>query len=84
MKDKVLVSLDGNITFNEDTLKEAITLLDEGKTIWIGISCLGHGHNNACQEDCKRILEKHYGDKLKYSCFGYCSYSYTYWLEEVK
>lgn len=82
MKTKVFV--DGDRIPNQDSLNTAIKLLDEGKTIWIGIDCLGHGHNNACQEDYKRMLEEHYGEKLKYSCQGYYSYSYTYWLEEVK
>ena len=80
MKEKVFV--DGGRTFNENSFNESIKLLDQGKTIWIGIDCLGHGHNNACQEHYKRELEQHYGDKLKYSCKGCYSYSYTYWLEK--
>ena len=78
------IYVDGDRTFNKDSLKTAIDLLNNGKTIWIGIDCIGHGHNNACQEEYKRELEKHFGSKLQYKCTGSCSYIYTYWLGEVK
>ena len=56
--------------------------LDNGKILTIGTDSLGHGDNNAWQEDIKRKLEEHYGDKLiVVSKRGTYSYSYTYKVE---
>ena len=42
-----------------------IELLDEGKTIHVGIEVIGHTKNNMEQEAYKEALEKHYGNCLE-------------------
>ena len=66
----------------EGSFNKMIKELDAGKTLSVGTDSLGHSDNNAWQEDIKRKLESHYGDKLVVvSCFGVNSYSYTYKLK---
>ena len=51
MEKSVYVS--GSNYFQEKYLKEMIALLDEGKTIQVGIACIGHTRNNTEQENYK-------------------------------
>ena len=76
------VYVSGSNYFNNDDLNKMIKLLDEGKTITVGISCIGHTRNNMEQENYKNALMEHYGDKLEVMLQdGLCSYSYAYKLK---
>lgn len=73
--------VDGSNDFRERCLNKMIQLLDNGEKIRVGIDCIGHTRNNMVQEQYKKALEEHYGNKLNVKCdSGICSYSYTYWL----
>lgn len=81
MEESVYVS--GSNYFQEKYLKEMIALLDEGKTIQVGIACIGHTRNNTEQENYKRALIEHYGDKLEIKQSpGAYSYHYEYKLRK--
>ena len=80
MKDYKLIS--GSNYFKQDNLKAMIGTLDSGEKIEVYIDCIGHTRNNMTQEQYKKALEEHYGDKLNVIYNGgYCSYSYRYELE---
>lgn len=80
MKESIWVS--GSNCFNEKDLKKMIQLLEEGKTINVGISCIGHTRNNMEQENYKKALQKHYGDKLEIILDSLVNtYSYIYKLK---
>ncbi len=75
--------ISGGRSFNQQSLNQMITELNNGKKITIGIDCLGHGHNNACQEEYKKALVEYYGDKLIVKQdIGVCSYHYDYQLKQ--
>ena len=72
----------GSNYFNEERLNEMIQLLDKGEQISVGIECIGHTRNNMEQENYKRALEKHYGNKLEVIVHnGAYSYHYSYKLK---
>lgn len=81
-KESIYVS--GSNYFNEEDLQKAIKLLDEGNTINIGISCIGHTRHNMEQENYKKALIEHYGDLLEIKTItgAYC-YIYEYTLKGV-
>ena len=71
----------GSNYVNQKSLNEMCSLLDAGKRIQVGINCIGHGLNNALQEDYRKLIEEKYGDRLKVTLSeGVCSYSYFYEL----
>lgn len=75
------IYVSGSNYFNNEDLNNMIKLLDERKTIEVGISCIGHTRNNMEQEHYKKALEEHYGDKLEVMLNeGGYSYSYKYRL----
>lgn len=77
--------ISGKNYFNNDSLKEMIKELDCGNEIEVYISCIGHTRNNMTQEDYKKALKQHYGDKLEITYQGGCNcYSYSYKLNEVE
>jgi hypothetical protein len=79
-KESIYVS--GSNYFNNKDLDKMIELLDNGETISVGISCIGHTRNNMEQENYKRALEEHYKDKLEIMFHeGVCSYHYDYKLK---
>lgn len=80
MKESVWVS--GSNTFNEKDFNKMIELLDAGNAINVGISCIGHTRNNMEQENYKKALEEHYGDRLEVELDAYVNtYSYIYKLK---
>ena len=79
MKNAIFVS--GSNYFNNEDLQKMIALLDNKKTIHVGIDCIGHTRNNMEQEEYKKALIEHYGNRLEIMLNeGYCSYSYSYKL----
>lgn len=76
------IYVSGSNYFNNEDLNNMIKLLDERETIEVGISCIGHTRNNMEQENYKRALIEHYGDKLEVMLNdGAYSYSYKYRLK---
>lgn len=76
------IFVSGSNYFNERDFNKMVELLEEGKTIHVGIDCIGHTRNNMEQEAYKEALEKHYGDNLEVIYKdGWCSYSYEYQLK---
>lgn len=80
MKESVWVS--GSNTFNEKDFNKMVELLDAGNAINVGISCIGHTRNNMEQENYKKALEEHYGDRLEAKIDALVNtYSYIYKLK---
>lgn len=76
------IYVSGSNYFNNEDLNNMIKLLDERKTIEVGISCIGHTRNNMEQEHYKNALEEHYGNELEVMLDeGAYSYSYKYRLK---
>jgi len=65
----------------EENLQKMINVLDNKKSLRVGTDSLGHSENNAIQEHYKRLLIKHYGNRLEITKNnGAYSYSYNYKL----
>ena len=80
MNESIFVS--GSNYFQEKHLNEMIKLLDKGESIHVGIECIGHTRNNTEQENYKRALIEHYGNKLEIKqSSGVYSYYYEYKLK---
>lgn len=76
------VYVSGSNYFNKEDLNKMIEILDKGETISVGISCIGHTRNNMEQENYKKALIEHYGDKLEIMLDeGGYSYHYDYKLK---
>lgn len=76
------IFVSGSNYFKQACLNNMIELLENGKTIQVGIDCIGHTRNNMVQENYKDALVKYYGDKLNIKIKdGVCSYSYEYKLK---
>ena len=76
--------VNGSNEFDTNCFNEMCNLLEQGRTIKVGIDCIGHGLNNAIQEEYKKALIYKYGEKLVVGCSeGVCSYSYYYSLDKV-
>lgn len=83
MKERTFVS--GSNYFNTKDLDQMKKLLEEGKTISVGIDCIGHTRNNMEQENYKEALMEFYKDRLEVIYEpGVCSYGYSYKLKEGK
>lgn len=80
MANSVFVS--GSNYFKESNFNKMVELLDKGETILVGIDCIGHTRNNTEQENYKRALIEHYGNKLEIKqSSGVYSYYYEYKLK---
>lgn len=74
--------VDGKNYFNEASFNEICEALDKGKTVQVGIDCIGHTRNNNEQEAYREALENKYQSNLWVECQkGNVSYSYTYRLK---
>ena len=80
---EILVS--GKNYFNEESFKEMCLFLEQGLKVQVSISCIGHGRNNAEQENYRRAFVKKYGRKVNIEVIeGAYSYSYKYSLKGVE
>lgn len=83
MKDTKLINC-GNY-FQSKYFEEVCQALEQGDTVKVYISCIGHTRNNMTQEDYKAGLVKKYGDRLLVKAHeGVCCYSYSYSLAKGK
>lgn len=79
------IYVSGKNYFNEESFKEMCLSLEQGLKIYVGINCIGHGRNNAEQENYRKALVDKYGRKLNIELIeGAYSYSYKYSLKGVK
>ena len=75
--------VDGKNYFNEKSFNEICEALEHGKTVQVGIDCIGHTRNNNEQEAYKEALTERYGNGLWVECSkGAVSYSYSYKLKD--
>lgn len=62
--------------------EELCAALEQGESVSVYISCIGHTRNNYTQEEYKSQLLKKYGDDLIVEqSAGVCSYHYDYKLK---
>ena len=74
--------INGENYFNSVSFDKACKALEQGDTIEMYISVIGHTRNNIVQEEYEEALIKKYGDRLIVNKEqGSYSYSYSYRLK---